>query len=163
MAYPRFHGCPGARPGGGSAKKKGGQDAQGLGRSRGGFSSKIHAAVDGLGNPTSFAVTGGERHDVTEAETLLDGKRPKAVIADKGFDSDAFIKAIVEAGADAVIPPRANRKDQRTYDKDLYKERNRVERFFSKLKHYRRVATRDKLLANFIGAIKLAAIHIWLR
>jgi putative transposase len=101
---------------------------------------------------------------VTQAEALLDGKRPKAVIADKGFDSDAFIKAVVEAGAEAVIPPRANRKTKRSYDKDLYKERNRVERVFSKLKHYRRIATRyDKSLANFIGAIKLAAIHIWLR
>lgn len=66
--------------------------------------------------------------------------------------------------AAVVIPPKRNRKDQRTYDTDLYKERNIIERFFSKLKQFRRVATRyDKLLANFMGFVKLAAIAIWLK
>jgi putative transposase len=67
-------------------------------------------------------------------------------------------------GAEVAIPPRYNRKVQRSYDADLYKERNRIECFFSKLKQFRRVATRyDKLLANFMGFVKLAAIAIWLR
>jgi putative transposase len=71
---------------------------------------------------------------------------------------------IVKTGTDVVIPPKRNRKTQRHYDSELYKERNRVERFFAKLKQFRRVATRyDKLLANFMGFVKLAAIAIWLR
>lgn len=101
---------------------------------------------------------------MTQAEALLEGKRPTAVIADKGFDSAAFVAAVEKAGAEAVIPPRSNRREPRPYDRELYKERNRVERFFNKLKQYRRIATRyDKLLSNFIAAIKLAAIHILLR
>lgn len=71
---------------------------------------------------------------------------------------------IQSAGIDVVIPPKRNRKTQRDYDRELYKERNRVERFFAKLKQFRRVATRyDKLLANFMGFVKLAAIAIWLK
>jgi putative transposase len=86
------------------------------------------------------------------------------VIADKGYDADHLCDAVAEAGAEVVIPPKRNRKAQRSYDADLYKERNRIERFFSKLKHFRRVATRyDKLLANYMGFVKLAAIAIWLR
>ncbi len=95
---------------------------------------------------------------------MLTGKTPKVVIADKGYDSNAFVEAIEKTGAEAVVPPRSNRTTPRSYDEDLYKERHRVECFFSKLKHYRRIATRyDKLLANFIGFLKLAAVHILLR
>jgi len=85
-------------------------------------------------------------------------------MADKGYDADHLVQTIAETGARVVIPPKRNRKLQRPYDTDLYKERNRIERFFNKLKHFRRVATRyDKLLANFMGFVKLAAIAIWLR
>ena len=85
-------------------------------------------------------------------------------IADKGYDADHLIGRIAGAGAEVVIPPRRNRRDQRAYDIHLYKERNRIERFFNRLKQFRRVATRyDKLLANFMGFVKLAAIAIWLR
>lgn len=109
-------------------------------------------------------MTGGQRNDITQAEALLEGRHPEAVIADKGFDSDAFIQTIERTDAQPVIPPRKNRKLQRPYDEDLYEERHRVECFFSKLKHYRRIATRyDKLLQNFLAAIKLAAVHILLR
>ena len=77
---------------------------------------------------------------------------------------DRLAEKIAENGAEVVIPPKRNRKVPHTYDVDLYKERNRIERFFSKLKHFRRVATRyDKLLANFMGFVKLAAIAVWLR
>jgi putative transposase len=79
-------------------------------------------------------------------------------------NADHLCDSIAEAGTQIVIPPKRNRKLQRDYDKDLYKERNRIERFFNKLKQFRRVATRyDKLLANFMGFVKLAAIAIWLR
>ena len=84
-------------------------------------------------------------------------------IADKGYDVNHLAERIAAAGTEVVIPPRQNR-NPRAYDADLYKERNRIERFFNKLKQFRRVATRyDKLLANFMGFVKLAAIAIWLR
>jgi len=86
------------------------------------------------------------------------------VLADKGYDADHLFNKISDAGTQVVIPPKRNRKVQRSYDAELYKERNRIERFFNKLKQFRRVATRyDKLLANFMGFVKLAAIAIWLR
>lgn len=86
------------------------------------------------------------------------------MIADKGYDADHLVEAIAETGAEPVIPPKKNRKKPRAYDEALYEERNRIERFFNKLKHFRRVATRyDKLLANYMGFVKLAAIAIWLR
>ena len=106
----------------------------------------------------------GQRNDIAFAHDLVDGFEAGATIADKGYDADHLIEKIVETGADAVIPPKRNRKVQRPYDAELYKERNVIERFFNKLKQFRRVATRyDKLLANFMGFVKLAAIAIWLR
>ena len=89
---------------------------------------------------------------------------PNATLADKAYDTDRLCEAITQSGAEVVIPPKRNRKVQRAYDAFLYKERNRIERFFNKLKQFRRVATRyDKPLANFMGFVKLAAIAIWLR
>ncbi|ATN32309.1 hypothetical protein ACO34A_00585 [Rhizobium sp. ACO-34A] len=98
------------------------------------------------------------------AHDLIDGIEAEATIADKGHDADHLANTIAENGAEVVIPPKRNRTIQRDYDMDLYKERNRIERFFSKLKRFSRVATRyGKLLANFMGLVKLAAIAIWLR
>ena len=106
----------------------------------------------------------GQRNDIAFAHDLIDGIEADCVIADKGYDADHLTEKLAEGGAEIVIPPKRNRKVQRSYDADLYKERNRVERFFSKLKQFRRVATRyDKLLQNFMGFVKLAAIAIWLR
>ena len=106
----------------------------------------------------------GQRQDVTRSHELLAGLKPGAVIADKGYDADPLRQAIRDAGAEPVIPPRSNRKAARPHDKDLYRERNLIERFFSKLKQFRRVATRtDKLLANYEGFVPLAAIAILLR
>ncbi|MFB9985719.1 IS5 family transposase [Mesorhizobium calcicola] len=148
----------------GARKVKGGPDAQGLGRSRGGLSTKIHAATEALGLPIRLIGTPGQRNDIALAHDLIDGIDADAAIADKGYDADHLVDRITEQGAEVVIPPKRNRKAQRPYDRDLYKERNRIERFFNKLKQFRRVATRyDKLLANFMGFVKLAAIAIWLR
>ncbi|OJY01967.1 MAG: IS5 family transposase [Rhizobiales bacterium 63-22] len=135
-----------------------------MGRSRGGLSTKIHAAGDALGLPVRLIASPGQRNDIAVAHELIDGFEPDATIADKGNDADHLARKIADGGAIVVIPPRRNRKDQRPYDADLYKARNIVERFFNKLKQFRRVATRyDKLLANFLGFVKLAAIAIWLR
>lgn len=147
-----------------SAQGKRGADAQGLGRSRGGLSTKIHAATEALGLPVRLIASPGQRNDIAFAHKLIDGIETGATLADKGYDADHLANRIAGNGAEVVIPPKRNRKVQRSYDADLYKERNRIERFFSKLKHFRRVATRyDKLLANFMGFVKLAAIAIWLR
>jgi putative transposase len=135
-----------------------------LGRSRGGLSTKIHAAGDALGNPIRLIGSPGQRNDIAFAHDLVGGFNAGATIADKGYDADHLVDRIVQTGTKAVIPPKRNRKSQRPYDVDLYKERNIIERFFSKLKQFRRVATRyDKLLANFMGFVKLAAIAIWLK
>lgn len=149
---------------GGRAQGQRGADAQGLGRSRGGLSTKIHAATEALGLPVRLIASPGQRNDIAFAHDLIDGIEADATIADKGYDADHLAERIAQAGAEVIIPPKRNRKVQRDYDPELYKERNRIERFFSKLKQFRRVATRyDKLLANFMGFVKIAAIAIWLR
>lgn len=128
------------------------------------MSTKIHAAVDGLGNLGRLRLTGGERHDITEAENLLVGMGDVgAVIADKAFDADHLLARIRELGAQAVIPPRANRTETREYDVHPYKSRNLIERFFARLKRFRRIATRyDKLAVRFAAFISIAAAFIWL-
>jgi transposase len=123
----------------------------------------LHIAVDGLGNPVEFILTGGQGADVTQAEALIDGHEAEAVIADKGYDSDAVVATIAARGATAVIPPKKNRKCKRDYDKHLYKERNLAERFINRIKQYRRVATRyEKTARNFLGFVHLAAIMVLL-
>ena len=143
---------------------KRGAVAQGLGRSRGGLSTKIHAAGDALGNPVRLIGSPGQRNDIAFAHELVDGFVADVTIADKGYDADHLCDRIAQTGSEVVIPPKRNRTVQRAYDADLYKERNIIERFFNRLKQFRRVATRyDKLLANFMGFVKLAAIAIWLK
>ena len=100
----------------------------------------------------------GQEHDVLRAEALLASYEPKYVIADKGYDSDDLIEVIAEHGAKAVIPPRSNRHEKRRYSKRRYKTRNLVERFFNRIKHYRRIATRyEKTARNYLTFVNLAA------
>lgn len=147
-----------------SAKKNGGQDQQALGRSRGGFSTKIHVNVDALGNPLRFRLTGGQRHDITQAEELIADFHSDYVIADTSYDAEDFLTSIAEQGATPVIPPRANRKVQREYDKHLYKERHLAECFINKIKHYRRVFSRyEKLSKRYLGFLCFVGALIWLR
>jgi transposase len=113
-----------------------------LGRSRGGFGTKIHAAVNGLGLPVQIVLTPGQAADVTQAQTLLKEVPFEVVIADKGYDSQAVVERIEAQGGEAVIPSRKNRAQPRDYDRERYKDRNRAERFWNKVKHHRRVATR---------------------
>ncbi len=139
-------------------KKNNKNDNEGLGRSRGGLTSKIHCVVDGLGNPVDFILTGGEVHDNVCADTLLDGKKSDFVIADKAYDSNNTLDKIAKMKAIAVIPPKSNRKEQREYDKHYYKDRNLIERFFSRLKQFRGIATRYcKRGKYFLEAVKLAS------
>ena len=146
------------------SQKGGGQQAQALGRSRGGFSTKIHISVDGLGNPLRFRLTGGERNDITQGEALIAGYTCTFVLADKGYDADGFIQVIREAGAEPVIPPRSNRKNSREYDTHLYRERHLVECFINKVKHYRHIFSRfDKLASRYLGFLSFVSALIWLR
>ena len=143
------------------APKKHGSQA--LGRSRGGWSTKIHTAVDALGNPLRWILTGGEAADIKQAEALIEGLPTEAVVADKAYDADALIARIVASGAVAVIPPMAHRKEQRSYDRHLYKDRNLVERFFNRIKQFRRIATRyEKLAQNYLSMLNLVCSYVWL-
>ena len=145
-------------------KKRGGQEAQALGRSRGGFSTKVHVSVDALGNPLRFRLTGGERHDITQAQALVDGLCFSNLLADRGYDSDDLLAFILEHQATPVISPRRNRKQPRDYDHYLYRERHLVECFFNKIKHYRRLFSRfDKLSSRYLGFLYFVASRIWLR
>jgi len=116
-----------------------------------------------MGQLGRFTLTGGEVHDVTEARGLLIGIDTEAVVADKAFDSDELIDFIREGKAKAVIPGRSNRLRERRLDRKRYRDRNLIERFFCRLKHFRRVATRyDKLAQRFASFIALAAAAVWL-
>jgi putative transposase len=132
-----------------------------LGRSRGGFSTKLHVLVNGLGLPVELKVTPGQVADITEAESLLAGQDFDVAIGDKGFDIKKLVDYIKRRGEEAVIPPRSNLKDQREFDRHLYKERNLVERFINRIKPYRRVATRyEKTARNFLAFVQVAAIMV---
>jgi transposase len=119
--------------------------------------------VDALGNPVALSLTPGQAADITQAEPLLDELEPEAVIADKGYDSDALVERLEAREITPVIPPKANRKRPRACDFALYCERNLVERFFNKIKHYRGIATRfDKLASTFLAGVLLVCVLQWL-
>ena len=111
----------------------------------------------------ALSLTPGQAADITQAAALLDQVEPEAFLADKGYDSDALIQTLEERDITPVIPSKANRRQARKTDFALYRERNLVERFFNKLKHFRAIATRyDKLARNFLGAVQLACAIILL-
>ena len=120
--------------------------------------------ADTLGRPLRFIVTPGQAGDVTQAPALLDGQRGDAVLADKAYDSNAFRAIIAAMGAIAVIPSNRTRKVTIPHDVIAYKHRNRIERCFNRLKHFRRFATRyERRTIHFTGFVHLAATMIWLR
>ncbi len=138
----------------------------GLGRSRGGFSTKIDLRTNGLSLPLAVVLTGGEVSDVKRYGPVMDepGPAPKVVLADKGYDADAILADLEARGVAAIIPPRRNRKVQPIIDGHLYALRNLVERCFSKLKHSRRLATRyDKTADSYLGFVLVASTRLWVR
>jgi transposase len=146
-----------------SRHKKGTQDQEALGRSRGGFTTKIHARCDGKGRPLGFTLTPGQAHDTKGFLTLLRmmGDKIDALLGDKGYDSDDIIAAIEELDIEAVIPSKSNRKEQREINRETYKLRNLIERMFNKLKNWRRVATRyDKTAESFLAFVTIASIKL---
>lgn len=120
--------------------------------------------ADTLGRPIRFIITSGQTGDITQAPALLDGQDGDAVLADKAYDSNALRAIIAEMGAEAVIPSNRSRKLIISHDAGAYKLRNRIERCFGRLKHFRRFATRyDRRTIHFSGFVHLAAAMIWLR
>ena len=113
-----------------------------LGRSVGGFTTKIHALVDSLGNPLKFILTPGNKHDIAEAKNLLKDSNAAYVLADRGYHSKALSSFIKSKNAFPVIPSKSNSKNPESYDKIIYKERHLVENFFSKIKQFRRIFSR---------------------
>ena len=119
--------------------------------------------VDALGNPLRVVLSAGQIADIKCAAETIHGFPAQAVIADKGYDADHFVNMIEATGAQAVIPPRSNRLIQRSFDRHLYQDRNLIERFFARIKHFRRIATRyDKLASSFLSFVHLACAFIWL-
>ena len=119
--------------------------------------------MDALGNPIRLILTAGQVADITQGVALVEDIPTEAVIADKGYDSDALVQAIEDTGAQAFIPTRSNRNSPRKIDWHRYKARNLVERFFNRLKQFRRLATRyDKLANRFNAFLHVACTYIWL-
>lgn len=120
--------------------------------------------MSGLGLPVRLTLSPGQDADVTHADALLDGFAPAIVIGDKGYDKQALVDAIEAKGGEAVIPTLKTRATQRDIDTDRYKDRNLVERFWAKMKVYRRVATRyEKTSRNFLAFVHVAATMILLQ
>ncbi len=133
--------------------------------SRGGKNTKIHAVADGLGNPLYVQLSGGQVSDISIAFDLLENVDGKGsiVMADRAYGAEALRMKIEENGATYCIPPKSNNLEPWEVDWWQYKERSNVERFFQKIKHYRRIATRyDKLACRFLAFVHLARIIIWI-
>jgi len=157
----RFHHR--TRPPARQRRKRGAQN-QAIGRSRGGLTTKIHLAVRGLGCPVRFLLTAGQLGDAPQAAALLDGTPAEFVIADTAYDADHIRHAVAQKRAEAVIPNNPSRARKHPLDAHLYAQRHLVECCFSKLKQFRRVATRfEKTARNYLAVITLAAIVLWLR
>lgn len=120
------------------------------------MSTKLHFAVDALGNPLRMILTAGQVADIECAHHLIERMPFEALIADKGYDANALVEAVETTGAQAVIPPRSNRRTPRTYDRQSYRHRNLIERFFNRIKHFRRIATRyDKLARSYMAFLRI--------
>jgi len=142
----------------------GNQQEQALGKSRGGFTTKIHVILDALGYPLKFIVTPGNMSDIKCAQALTSKLFDTNIVADKGYDSDQFREYLQSKNCESTIPYRSNRKEQKAYDKGLYKERNIIERFFARIKQFRKIATRyDKTMTNFMAGLHVIGTLIWLR
>ncbi|WP_317705330.1 IS5 family transposase [Methylomarinovum caldicuralii] len=143
-----------------AAGAKGGN--QDMGRTKGGFNTKIHLAVTALCLPVRMVVTAGPTADCSQAATLIEGIDAQYLLADKGYDSDALIAQAKEQGMEPVIPSRRNRRHRREYDKHLYRLRHLVENAFLHLKRWRGIATRyAKNTASFLAAVHIRCIAIW--
>ena len=137
-----------------------------MGRSRGGLTTKLHALTNQDGLPIRLKLTPGQAHDAPVCKRLLDALQPgQYVLADKAYDADWIREMIWEQGAIAVIASKSNRKLPKGFDAQIHKERNKIERFFGRLKaSFRRIATRyEKTSRNFMAMVKLASVRLWIK
>lgn len=149
----------------GSGRKRG-VHQRALGRSRGGFTSKIHCLGDARGRPIAFDLTPGEAADCKTYDTLIDlpAQAPDALLADKAYDTDAIRDDLKTRGIKPVIPPKSNRKATIRYSKRLYRQRNCIERVIGHLKINRAIATRyDQLADSFLGMLYVATARYWIK
>ena len=147
----------------GASRRTGGQSAQALGRSRGGFSTKLHVVVTKDGKLVRYCLTAGEAHDITQARALVSSAKGTKLVGDRGYDSDDFIAHVRACGMRAVIPSRRHRRAQRRLDRRAYAQRNVVERWFGRIKVFRRIATRyEKTTRSYLGLVAIAATLITL-
>ncbi len=163
LADDRQHHRPGAPL---RRRLKKGTQSQALGRSRGGFSTKIHLRANAEGLPIGIILSPGEAHDSTAYADLMDERDsdPGILLADRGYDSDAIRQDARDRGTIPEIPTKRNRRIQHSVDRPLYALRNRIERCFNKLKNSRRIATRyDQTASSFLGFTLLASIRLWFR
>ncbi|MFV0508163.1 MAG: IS5 family transposase [Shewanella algae] len=143
-----------------AAGAKGGN--QDMSRNKRGLNTKIHLAVDAHGLPVRVFITKGTRADCTQASLLIDGIDAEYLLADRGYDSNAILQKATEQDMEPVIPPRKNRREQRSYDENLYKLRHLVENAFLHLKRWRGIATRyAKNTASFLAAVQIRCIALW--
>lgn len=140
------------------------EENQALGRSKGGYTTKIHVMVDGLGTPLDFRLTGGQEADINQAYSLVEGVEATYALMDKAYDGDKLIEQLEAQKIIPVIPPKKNRKEQREYDKHIYKERHLVECFIGKIKQFRRLFSRfEKWSKNYLFFIRFASALILIR
>jgi len=140
------------------------QEREALGRSKGGFSTKIHALADALGNPLKFILTPGQKSDIAQADSLTKDIFDATCLADKGYISKNFFENLEKRNCKYEIPPRKNAVNSHEFDEELYKERNAIECFFGKIKHFRRVFSRfDKIARSYLSFLHFAGALIWLR
>jgi transposase len=147
-------------------RRQGGQDGQALGRSRGGFTTKLHLRCDARGLPLALVLTPGEAHETRAFADLVEGLAAgtRCVIGDMGYDADWLRQELLLRGVLPVIPPNPVRQEPIPLDRALYRLRNRVERLVNRLKQFRAVATRyDKTAESFLAFVHLAASRLWLR
>jgi transposase len=141
----------------------GGQENQGFGRTKGGLNTKVTALVDGRGRALQLTLAAGNRNDTVAAEEIV-FPRKKKIVADKGYDSDAFRERIKAARSEPCIPPRVGRRAPAKYHRGFYRKRHRVENFFQRIKRRRRIGTRyEKLDITFFAFLTLAAVLDWLK
>jgi len=129
------------------------------------LSTKINAVVDENGLPIRLSISAGQASDKAAAPALIDSlTRATHVVADRGYDAMALVEQIRSRGAQAHIPTQRDRKVQRSVDRTIYRQRNLVERYFNKIKHFRRIATRfEKLAVTYLAAVALASARLWTR
>jgi transposase len=147
-----------------AANPAGGQSAQAIGKTRGGLNSKLAAAVDLHGRVVAMLVDCGQRNDQRVVDPLLTSLRGRRLVADKGFDADAFARRLRALRIRVCIPARRGRRHPLPFHRAFYRKRHRVENCFQRLKRFRRISTRyEKLASTFLAFIQLAAVLDWLR